>query len=570
MRLSNFFLPTLKEVPAEAEIISHQLMLRAGMIRKLAAGIYEWLPLGLRVLKKVEQIIREEMNAVDGQELFLPTLHPRELWDESGRWALYGEELMRLKDRHRREFCLGPTHEEIITDLVRKEVRSYRQLPLLLYQFQNKFRDEIRPRFGIMRAREFFMKDAYSFDMDEKSAEEQYRKVFLAYEKIFTRCGLKFVSVEADPGTIGGSFSHEFMVLADSGEEEIVSSVCGYAVNSEKAEIPIPSPLVGEGKKLLPLGEVYTPNLTSVEEVGTFLKQPPEKFIKTLIYLADGQPVIILVRGDHILNETKLKNFLNCIKLYLADQATVEKISGAPVGFAGPAKLPNREKIKIFADYAIKSLVNGISGANKKDYHLINLNLGRDYQVDIFADLRKVMPGDLCPRCGEPLQFSRGIEIGHTFKLGTKYSQVLKATYLNGKGEKNFFVMGCYGIGVSRIVAAAIEQSFDENGIIWPVTIAPFPIIVVPIDYQRPSLKQTADKIYSELTEMGLEVLLDDRPERPGVKFKDADLIGIPYRITIGEKLLAQNKVEIKKRNKKEIEVINIEDVPQYFMFLVG
>ncbi|MFH1258849.1 MAG: proline--tRNA ligase [Elusimicrobiota bacterium] len=576
MKLSNFFLPTLKEVPGDAEVVSHRLMLRAGMIRKLSAGVYNWLPLGLRVLQKVEQIIREEMNLIDGQEVFLPALQPRELWEKTGRWAVYGAELMRLKDRHQREFCLGPTHEEIITDLVGKEVRSYRQLPLLFYQFQTKFRDEIRPRFGIMRAREFYMKDAYSFDAGEAGAEDSYRRAFSAYQNIFRRCGLKFVAVEADPGAIGGSFSHEFMVSADTGEEEIVSCVCGYGANSEKAETAVSASPLGKGgqggflkEELLPLEEVLTPNLISVEDVGNFLQQPAEKFIKTLIYLADQQPLMVLVRGDQSLNEVKLKNFLNCAQLFLAKQETVEKVTGASVGFAGPARFANPEKIKIYADHGLKTLVNGISGANQKDYHLKNINLSRDCRIEAFADLRKAKLGDVCSRCGKVLNFSRGIEVGHTFKLGTKYSKSLQATFLNETGEKKLFIMGCYGIGVSRVVAAAIEQSHDENGIIWPLTIAPFQISIVPIDYQKPNLREAADKIYQQLTGLGLEVLLDNRDERLGVKFKDLDLIGIPYRLIIGDRLLAQNKIEIKKRGQKEVEIINIDDVAQYFMFLV-
>ncbi|MEW6557103.1 MAG: proline--tRNA ligase [Elusimicrobiota bacterium] len=573
MKYSQAFIPTVKETPSDADTISQKLMLKAGLIRKLSSGIYEWFPLGLKVLKKVEQIIREEMNAIGGQELLLPALLPKDLWEETGRWELYGNELFRIKDRAEREFCLGPTHEEIITDIVRKEVRSYRQLtpsPLMLYQFQTKFRDEIRPRFGVMRAKEFYMKDAYSFHATEEDAERYYKLVYDAYSKICERCGFggskggkggKFRVVEATTGAIGGSFSHEFMVLADTGEEEIVSCECGYGANVEKAECIRDSSRVHEFTSSRDLEEVHTPNMKTVEEVGKFLDEKPEKFIKTLVYLADKKTVIVLVRGDYEINEAKLTSLLKCNELILADAQTVEKITNAPVGFAGPVHYPlSAIRYPLVADYSVENIVNAISGANKKDYHLKNINIGRDYKPTEIADLRKVKKDDICPRCKkQPLKFSRGIEVGHTFKLGTKYSKSMNATFLDEKGKQNLFVMCCYGIGVSRIVAAAIEQSNDENGIIWNKAIAPYQAIIIPVNYDS-KVKEVSDKIYTELSKK-MDVILDDRDERAGVKFKDADLLGIPIRITVSEKTVKENKAEIKYRNEKTAKLIEIEKV---------
>ncbi|OGS45736.1 MAG: proline--tRNA ligase [Elusimicrobia bacterium RIFOXYD2_FULL_34_15] len=555
MKYTQAFIPTVKETPSDADTISQKLMLRAGFIRKLSSGVYVWLPLGLRILKKVEQIIREEMNRIGGQELLMPAIIPKELWEETGRWELYGEELYRIKDRSEREFCLGPTHEEVITDIARKEVRSYKQLPLMLYQFQTKFRDEIRPRFGVMRAKEFYMKDAYSFHATEEDAGDYYKKVFDAYSNICVRCGFKFCPVEATTGTIGGTFSHEFMVIADTGEEEIVSCDCGYGANVEKAEC-----LRTEGRRTIgetkTIEEVNTPNLKTVEEVSKFLNEKPEKFIKTLIYLADEKPVMVLVRGDSEINEEKLKGFLKCNQLTLANAITVEKLTGAPVGFAGPVKL-NDNNIEIYADFSVENIVNGISGANKKDYHLKNINIGRDYKPSEILDLRNIKSGDMCPKCEEShLKFSRGIEVGHTFKLGTKYSKSMNATFLDEKGIKNHFIMGCYGIGVSRIVAAAIEQSHDENGIIWNESLAPYKVVIIPISYDG-KIKEVSDDIYKQLSEK-TDVLLDDRNERAGVKFKDADLLGIPIRITISDKTIAENKIEIKYRTEKTPKLVDI------------
>lgn len=562
MLLSRYLLPTLKEIPREVEIPSHQLMIRSGIMRQLASGIYEWLPLGLRVLHKVEKIVREEMDAIGGQEVSLPAMQPRELWEESGRWDFYGKELIRLKDRNRRDFCLGPTHEEVITDLVRREVRSYKELPLLLYQFQTKFRDEIRPRFGVIRAREFYMKDAYSFDANDKNAETSYNNVFEAYCRIFQRCGLKFRSVEAETGAIGGTFSHEFMVIADSGEEIIVSCKCGYAANLEKAECLPPSKIKGKAKKksvLKKLEEVETKNMKTVEEVGKFLKQKADKFIKTLVYNTDGERVIVMIRGDHEVNESKVKSYLSVNEIFLADEKTIEEVTGAPLGFAGPVGL--KVKCKLLADHSVEGIVNGVTGANKKDYHLKNVNINRDYKPDKVLDLRKVKEGDACPKCEKTLEFSRGIEVGHTFKLGTKYSEALRATFLDKDGKEKYFVMGCYGIGVSRIVAAAIEQSHDQNGIIWPLPIAPFQVLILPVNYVQEKMKAISNRIYEQLESAGYEALMDDRDERAGVKFKDADLIGIPIRVTVGEKTLAKNIVEVKLRGEKEIREVGPDQV---------
>jgi len=565
MLLSKYLLPTLKEIPREAEAPSHQLMIRSGMMRQLASGIYEWLPSGLRVLHKVENIVREEMDSIGGQEVSLPAMQPKELWEESGRWDFYGKELIRLKDRNRRDFCLGPTHEEVITDLVRREVRSYKELPLLLYQFQTKFRDEIRPRFGVVRAREFYMKDAYSFDATDKNAQTSYKNVFDAYCRIFQRCGLRFRPVEAQTGAIGGTFSHEFMVIADTGEEIIVSCKCGYAANLEKAESVSPAKTVpssektGERAKPKELEEVETKGMKTVEEVGKFLKERPEKFIKTLVYKTDDKPVIVLVRGDHEVNESKVKNYLGVNEIFLADEKTIEEITGAPLGFAGPVGL--RVKCKVLADYSVERIVDGVTGANRKDYHLKNVNINRDYHVDEVLDLRKVKEGDVCPKCGKILEFSRGIEVGHTFKLGTKYSESLGAKFLDRDGKEKFFVMGCYGIGVSRIVAAAIEQSHDENGIIWPLPIAPFQVLILPVNYEDVKMRTVSDKIHKELENAGYEVLMDDRNERAGVKFKDADLIGIPIRVIVGEKTLAKNRVEVKLRKEKKVREVEPDQV---------
>ena len=566
MRYSEYFIPTVKETPADAEVVSHQLMLRAGMIRKLAAGIYSYLPLGLRSIRKVENIVREEMNRAGAIEILMPGVIPAELWQESERWEQYGRELLRIKDRKDAEFCLGPTHEEVVTDLVRREVKSYRQMPVNLYQIQSKFRDEIRPRFGLMRGREFIMKDAYSFDVDGAAADLSYEKMYQAYRRIFERCGLRFRAVEADTGSIGGSSSHEFMVLADSGEDAIVScTACEYAANVEKAESrPIEAVEHADPR---PLERVATPEKRTIEEVSEFLGVHAASMIKTLVLLADGEPVVALVRGDHELNEIKLKNALDCTDLEMAGDEVVTKVTGAPVGFAGPVGL----KVKIVADLAVKAMKNAVTGGNEKDLHLKNVNLERDFRATAFADIRNVVHGDACPRCeGGVLEMWRGIEVGHVFKLGTKYSKALKATYLDAEGKEQIIFMGCYGIGIGRTVAACIEQNHDENGIIFPIPIAPFHCIISALNIKEDPVREATERIYGQLADAGVEVLLDDRDERPGFKFKDADLIGIPLRIVVGSKNLAQGNVELKDRKTGDVALLPVAEAVERVKSLVA
>jgi len=557
MRFSRYFIPTLKETPADADTVSAKLMLRAGLIRKVASGLYEWLPLGLKVLKKVENIIREEMNRAGGLEVWLPHVQPKELWEESGRWNVYGRELLRIKDRKNTEFCFAPTAEEVITDLARRDVRSYKELPLLFYQFGTKFRDEIRPRFGVMRAREFYMKDAYSFHATEEDLDKTYKDVFNAYTSTFQRLGLKFRPVEADTGTIGGSSSHEFMVLAETGEEIVAAcDKCGYAANLERAET------IASNQKSLeplqPMSEAATPGKYRVEDVASYLKTTPDKVIKTVFYIADSQPVVALLRGDTELNEPKLKAMLGAKLIRPATEEEYQKAAGCDVGFAGPMGI----KVKMVADYLVEGIVNGVSGANKKDVHMQNVNIGRDYKPEMVGDLRNMKEGESCPRCKEgKTQFFRGIEVGHVFKLGTKYSEAMKATFLDEGGAAHPMIMGCYGIGVSRIVAAAIEQNNDANGIIWPLPIAPFSVILTPTNMSDEKSRQAATAIYEGLTKEGIDVLFDDRDLRAGVKFKDADLIGIPLRVTIGEKSLAKGVVEVKGRRDTSFSEIPVADV---------
>jgi len=556
MRYSQYLLPTLRENPAEADVPSHQLMLRASMILKLAAGIYSYLPLGLRAIRKVEAIIREEMNRAGAIEVLLPFVQPAEIWQESHRWEAYGKELGRMKDRHNRDFCLGPTHEEVMTDIARKEIRSYRQMPLILYQIQTKFRDEIRPRFGVMRAREFIMKDAYTFDVDEKGLDVGYQKMVDAYIRIFTRCGLKFRAVEAESGLIGGSYSHEFMVLAETGEETIVSCTrCSYAANVEKAEFKRSETETGP-QALKPLQKVLTPEKRTVEEVIQFLKVSAKDLVKTLIFETEKGSVAALVRGDHEISEKKLKAVLNSENLQLAGEETVESLTHAPKGFAGPVGL----SVPLVADLDIRNMANFITGGNEKDYHLTHVNLGRDFQVHRFADIRRFSPGDRCPLCGQDTRLDKGIEVGHTFKFGTKYSQPMGATYIDAQGMGKEIIMGSYGIGVGRTVAAAIEQSSDEHGIIFPMPIAPFQVLILPINNKVELLRSTAEQLYQELLDKGVEVLYDDREETPGIKFMDADLIGIPLRVTLGEKNLKKGLVEIKKRKTGEISLVKKEE----------
>ena len=561
MRFSNYFIPTQKEVPSDAEVISHQLMVRAGMIRKLTSGIYTYLPTGLRSIKKVEKIVREEMDRAGAVEILMPAVQPAELWQESGRWDYYGKELLRFKDRHNRDACMGPTHEEVITDLVRKEIHSYKQMPINFYQIQTKFRDEIRPRFGLMRGREFIMKDAYSFDVDENSANASYQKMFEAYTRIFERCGLKFRAVEADTGSIGGNYSHEFMVLAETGEDQIINCTkCSYAANLERAEVLYEekTPEADHHGEMGPLEEVETPDMKTVEEVTDFLHITADRLMKTLLLLVDGkEKVAVLIRGDHELNEAKLKTLLGAQTVEMAPESVVREITGAPVGFAGPVGL----KIRIVADNALKGMHDFVTGGNRKDLHLKQVEMDRDFQIDLFGDLRTILPRDRCPRCGGNIVFGRGIEVGHIFKLGTKYSLALNAVFLNEEGKEQPIIMGCYGIGVGRIVAAAIEQNNDENGIVFPVPIAPFEVTILPLQMHDAAVAETAEKIYNDLSELGLDVLLDDRDERAGVKFKDADLLGIPVRITVGSRGVKTGTVEVKERAETESALIPIEEV---------
>ena len=558
MRTSQVLIPTLREDPGEAETISHKLMLRAGLMRKVAAGIYTYLPLGLRIIRKVEQIIREEMNRAGAQELLMPIASPAELWQETGRWNFYGKELLRFKDRHERDFCLGPTHEEVITDLFRREVRSYRQLPLNFYQIQTKFRDEIRPRFGLMRGREFIMKDAYSFDQDEGSARLSYQKMYDAYHRIFTRCGLVFRAVEADTGLIGGSSSHEFMVLADTGENTIVYSDGGtYAANVEQAEVLPPSEVDAETPR--PIRAVLTPGCRTVEEVAGFLKISSKRLVKTLLYSAGNNTVAVLIRGDHEANEAKIRRFLRTAGLELAPPTVVEQATGAPVGFAGPIGLKD---VRIIADHAVQALRNVVVGGNQNDRHYVDANWDRDFQVEQFADLRSACAGDPSPRGDGILKTAKGIEVGHVFMLGTKYSETMKASFLDPHGKECLAVMGCYGIGVGRTVASAIEQNHDPKGIIWPFPIAPFHVHLLPLT-QTAQTAQVTTQLYDELQAGGLEVLWDDRGERAGVKFNDADLMGAPFQVAIGDKGLAEGVVEIKTRKdgmKLKLPPANVVD----------
>ena len=564
MRWTEYFIPTLKEVPAEAEAVSHRLMIRSGLIRKLASGIYIYLPLGLRVLKKVENIIREEMDKKGAIELFLPSLQPVELWHESGRHKDLGEDLIKFKDRHNRTMVFGPTHEEVITDLVRNHIRSYRGLPITLYQIQTKFRDEVRPRFGVIRSREFIMKDAYSFDRDKSGLDKSYKKMYEAYEAIFKRSGLEVIAVEADPGVMGGDISHEFMVLAESGEDLLAHcSSCGYAASlavatySSQLSAACPersrrvSSQLSEKKK--PLKEVDTPGVATIEKVSSLLKVKPEKMVKTLIYAADEKEVAVLIRGDHEANEAKIKEYLKCAQLEMASEDVIKKVTGGPLGFSGPVNLKG---IRIVADNSIKGFCNFVTGANKKDKHLINVNPDRDLKIKEWADLRMITEKDSCPKCKKALKIEHAIEMGHVFKLGLKYSKAMKAEFSDEDGKLKPIVMGCYGIGVNRIIAASIEAHNDKKGIIWPQTIAPFQVIVVPINYENKDIHKVADEAYNSLKDKGIEVLIDDRNETAGIKFNDAELIGIPIAVVIGERGLKKGVLEVKFRaTGKSIEV---------------
>ena len=545
MRWTATLIPTLREEPQEAEIISHTLMLRAGLMRKLSSGLYTFLPLGFRVLKKVERIVREEMDRAGALEILMPILQPRELWEKSGRFGIMGEIMLRAKSRSGRELVLGPTHEEVVTDLVSHEVDSYRNLPLNLYQIAPKIRDEIRPRFGLVRCREFIMKDAYSFDLDDPGAERSYRKMFDAYVKIFERCGLQITIVEADTGVMGGNLSHEFMVPAASGEDLLAACAkCGYSANTEKADR---RPFPGKPSRTAePVTAIDTPNQKTVEELAAFFQAGPDRFIKTLIYLAGATPVAVLIRGDRDVNEGKLLRLLKVSQVALADEKTIEKTTGAPLGFAGPVGLKG---VRILADFSVDQIADGITGANARDKHVIHVNIDRDCGIKEFHDLAVAADGDLCGRCGAPLSISRGVEVGHTFKLGTKYSAALGALVKNEEGKEIPAIMGCYGIGVSRVVAAVVEQCHDDKGIIWPVSVAPYQILILALNQDDPKIADTARSLHDRLEGEGREVLYDDRPLSAGVKFNDADLVGIPLRITIGRKFLKTGELELKRRD---------------------
>jgi prolyl-tRNA synthetase len=567
MRISKMLLPTLKEPPADADVVSQRLMTRAGMIRKVAAGIYNLLPLGLKVMRKVEGIVRSEMDAAGAQEILMPMVLPSELWKESGRWNVYGPELLRVRDRHGRDFCLGPTHEEAVTDIVRKDVRSYRDLPINLYQINTKFRDEIRPRFGLMRGREFVMKDAYSFHATDASAEEEYRNMYSTYRRIFERCGLDFRAVEAETGAIGGSFSHEFMVLADTGEDSIAScGSCEYAANVERAEIRPPEAVPPQAEAHARAPErVSTPGMKTVEDVSAFLKVPRDALIKTLIYETDKGVVAALVRGGHELNEMKLKRAIDASFARLADETKVREAASAPAGFVGPVGL----KVRIIADYGVVGMASAVTGANEADAHLKNVRPDRDFVAE-YADLRTAMEGDPCPRCNGALGIKRGIEVGHIFKLGDKYSSAMGATFLDETGKERPVIMGCYGIGIGRTAAAAIEQNHDQAGIIWPLAIAPFGCEVVPVNMADDATRKASEAVYEGLKEAGVEALLDDRDLRAGVKFKDSDLLGIPVRVTVGERNLKQGLVEIKERSRPDARLVRVEDAVAGVRVILG
>jgi prolyl-tRNA synthetase len=562
MRLSQYPISTLRDVPADAEVISHRLMLRAGLIRRLAAGLYSWLPIGLRTLKKVERIVREEMDRAGALELIMPTVQPAELWKESGRWTKYGPELLRFKDRHDREFAYGPTHEEVITDIARRELRSYKQLPVNFYQIQFKFRDEIRPRFGVMRAREFIMKDAYSFHMDEPSLAQGYRAMFDAYTRIFTRMGLKFRAVQADGGSIGGSVSQEFHVLADSGEDAIVFSTAGdYASNIETAATLAPT--TPRPPATQALTKISTPNVHTIAELSEFLKLGADRTVKTLLVEGAGGEVIALVlRGDHELNALKAQKLPGVANpLRMASAERVRQATGCDPGSIGPIGFAG----KIFVDHAAAQLADFVCGANEPDMHFTGVNWGRDLPISDSQDLRNVLAGDPSPSGQGTLEVARGIEVGHIFQLGQLYSQAMQAAVLDEQGKAVTMFMGCYGIGITRIVAAAIEQNHDANGIIWPEPLAPFGVILVPINYQKSqSVQGATDKLYEELREAGVEVLLDDRDARPGVKFADAELVGIPHRIVIGDRALAAGKFEYRQRRETESTEIEAANAVAY------
>jgi len=560
MRWSQTFIHTLRQDPSDAEVISHRLMTRAGLISKVAAGIYNYLPLGWRSLAKLETIIREEMGGAGSAELVMPAIQPAELWQESRRWFEYGPELLRMKDRHEREFCFGPTHEEIITDIVRRTITSYRQLPVNLYQIQTKFRDEIRPRFGLMRGREFIMKDAYSFHADAENLDAAYRAMEAAYRQIFERCGLGYTQVEADTGNIGGSESHEFMVLADTGEDAILACPsCDYGANVEKAEAgPVDAAPAWSRERPDRPESVDTPSMRTVDEVAEFLGISAAHLIKTLIFETDEEFAAVLIRGDLAVNEVKLKNELGCIHLQLASEAKISEITGGPQGFSGPVGL---EGIRIIADSTVMDLEIAATGANADDTHLVGVVPGRDFKPDSVVDVRLAAEGDPCPSCNEAMIVKRGIEVGHIFKLGTKYSESMDCRYQDAEGDEQPMIMGCYGLGVGRTLAAAVEQNHDDNGIIWPLPLAPYEVVLVVLNADKPEVVEEAGYLYTTLHDAGIDVLFDDRPERPGVKFNDMDLIGFPVRVVLGKRGLEAGEVELSLRKDGEKHPTRISDM---------
>ena len=573
MRMSKLFVQTLREFPADAEVVSHKMLARAGYIRKLTSGVYNYLPLMWRVLKKIENIVREEMDAAGAQELLMPFVQPKELWEESGRWEAYGKELMRLKDRHDRVICLGPTHEEIITAIARDGLKSYKQMPVNLYQIQSKFRDEVRPRYGLLRGREFIMKDAYSFDTSEEGLDIEYQNMARAYKRIFDRCGLETKMVQSDSGAIGGSVSHEFMVITDTdaGENDVFYCECDYSANSNHAVSKLPEAVV-DGKDYFSETKVVdTPNTHSIEELSAFLNIPSTLILKSLVYIVDKKPVMALIRADKTVEETKLMNAAGGIDIRIASSAEIaelmaEKGFDAVPGFIGPKGMKN---IQIIADETVRDMKNFVVGINVTDKHLVGANLS-DLDIDEirYEDIRLVEAGDFCPECGKPLKVTKGIEVGNIFKLGTKYSKPMNAVYLDKNGKSHPYIMGCYGIGISRTAAAAVEAHYDEHGIKWPISIAPYHAVIVPVNIQDTLQMEVAEKLYKELKANGVEVVLDDRDERAGVKFKDADLIGFPYRITVG-KTINDGFVEYKVRETGDVEKLKPEDAAKHIIQVV-
>lgn len=568
MRMSRLYVPTLKEIPVEAEVVSHQLMLRAGLIRPLTAGVYTFLPIGYRVIRKIEAIVRQAMNEAGAQEVLMPVIHTADLWKQTGRWETFGPLMIKFEDRKGREYCMGPTHEEVIADLIKDEIRSYKDLPLNLYQIQTKVRDEIRPRFGVMRGREFIMKDAYSLDRDFSGLDLSYQAMYDAYGKAFANCGLEVRVVEADSGAMGGKDSHEFMVVAEVGEDAIAfCDHCDYAANLERASASADQAIRAEEQEMEALQRVATPAQKTIVDLSNFLGIKAEQTIKSLALLADQEPILVLLCGDDQLNQIKLLNYLGVLELQAVSEQDFGELYHSVAGFIGPVGLKD---IRIIADSKVEKMVNAVSGANQKDQHFVNVNPGRDFKVEQYLDLRNVQAGDRCPKCDGHLEIKQGIEVGHIFKLGTKYSESIGATYLDQSGQEKPVVMGSYGVGISRLVAAAIEQHHDQNGIIWPLAIAPYAVIILPLGKDEGVIK-AGELIYQSLQEAGIEVLLDDRTERPGVKFNEADLLGIPIRITIGSRSLKQGVIEAKiRRTGEELTLKAEQAVGQIIELLNG